>query len=674
MRVAVRVLQALTGQRGAAGGGADDEALAELVGELPHLVGGALPAEHRVEDVERDHRLAVRRVRRAGGDEVGHGAGLGDPLVEDLAVLGFLVVHELVAVDRLVGLAQRRVDAGRREEGLHTEGTGLVGDDRHPALAGLLVPHQVLDEPDEGHGGGHLLLARALEQRGEGAVGRRRQGHVLDLAGRGRTAERRAALVQVLHLGAVRARVAVGDDAVGEGAVRDREAKEVAHVLELVDRELLHLVVRVLRLEPGTQRVALDGLRQDDRRRTLVLQGGLVRGVDLAGLVAAAGAVEALGDLRVGEHPGQLHELGVGAEEVLADVGHVAGRVRLELRVRYLAQAAYQGARGVELEQLVPGGAPQGLDDVPAGAAELGFQLLDHAEVGAHRTVETLQVAVDDEGQVVELLAGGEGQGGGRLGLVHLAVAQEGPDVRVGGVLDAPVLQVAVEARLVDRGERAEAHGHRRELPQPRQAPRVGVGRQAVAAGLLAEVVELLLGDAPVEEGTGVDAGGGVALDVELVARSVGLLPAEEVLEAGLVQPRGGGEGGDVAADAVLGAAGHHGGRVPAVPRGDPGFHRLVTGELRLRGGGDGVDVVRLQQLRQREAGGLGVLERAAEQVFGAARTGGLGDGVERGRPFGGLLGVAVRELVELARKLSYGVGHRCAPPSGQRRGGEENP
>ncbi|GGT55506.1 hypothetical protein GCM10010271_69190 [Streptomyces kurssanovii] len=35
-----------------------------------------------------------------------------------------------------------------------------------------------------------------------------------------------------------------------------------------------------------------------------------------------------------------------------------------------------------------------------------------------------------------------------------------------------------------------------------------------------------------------------------------------------------------------------------------------------------------------------------------------LRDGVEGRRPLGGFLGVAVRELVELARKLAYGVGH----------------
>ncbi|GGJ96963.1 hypothetical protein GCM10011583_30620 [Streptomyces camponoticapitis] len=44
-----------------------------------------------------------------------------------------------------------------------------------------------------------------------------------------------------------------------------------------------------------------------------------------------------------------------------------------------------------------------------------------------------------------------------------------------------------------------------------------------------------------------------------------------------------------------------------------------------------------------------------------------LGDGVERGRPFGGFLGVAVRELVELARKLAYGVGHGRRLPDRRR-------
>src|SRR5699024_11743770 len=60
------------------------------------------------------------------------------------------------------------------------------------------------------------------------------------------------------------------------------------------------------------------------------------------------------------------------------------------------------------LQQGVPLPAPDHLDDVPAGAPERGFQLLDDLAVAAHRAVQALQVAVDHEGEVVQLLPGGE--------------------------------------------------------------------------------------------------------------------------------------------------------------------------------------------------------------------------------------------------------------------------
>ena len=72
---------------------------------------------------------------------------------------------------------------------------------------------------------------------------------------------------------------------------------------------------------------------------------------------------------------------------------------------------------------------------VPAGAAEGGFQLLDDLAVAAHRAVEALQVAVDDEDQVVEPLARGQRDGAERLRLVGLAVAEEAPDALFGRVL-----------------------------------------------------------------------------------------------------------------------------------------------------------------------------------------------------------------------------------------------
>jgi hypothetical protein len=130
-RVAVLVLQPLAVQRGAAGGRAEQEAAAEHVGERPGGVAGALEAEHRVEDVERDHRLAVRGVRRARRRHRRHRPGLGDPLVQDLAGLGLLVRQQQLAVDRVVRLAVRAVDLGRREDRVEAERARLVRDDRH---------------------------------------------------------------------------------------------------------------------------------------------------------------------------------------------------------------------------------------------------------------------------------------------------------------------------------------------------------------------------------------------------------------------------------------------------------------------------------------------------------------------------------------------------------------
>ena len=139
-----------------------------------------------------------------------------------------------------------------------------------------------------------------------------------------------------------------------------------------------------------------------------------------------AAAAERL-DLVVGLVRDQRQQPRVGAEEVLADVGAGLDRVLLRLAVEHLAHALDQHAVDVARQQLVPLAAPDDLDHVPAGAAEDRLQLLDDLAVAAHRAVEALQVAVDDEDQVVEALARGDRERAQRLGLVGLAVAQERP-------------------------------------------------------------------------------------------------------------------------------------------------------------------------------------------------------------------------------------------------------
>ena len=130
----------------------------------------------------------------------------------------------------------------------------------------------------------------------------------------------------------------------------------------------------------------------------------------------------------------------------------------------------------VAREQRIPVAAPQQLDHVPAGAGEQSLELLDDRAVAAHRAVEPLQVAVDDEDQVVESFARSDRQARERLGLVHLAVADEGPHLAARACSASPrCSQVAQEARLVDREQRAESHRARRELPELRHQPRMGI-------------------------------------------------------------------------------------------------------------------------------------------------------------------------------------------------------
>ncbi len=99
-----------------------------------------------------------------------------------------------------------------------------------------------------------------------------------------------------------------------------------------------------------------------------------------------------------------------------------------------------------------------------------------------NRTIEPLEVAVDDPSQVVELLASGEADGPERFRLVAFTVAEEWPTRgRCPVCAKVAVAEVAVIAGVVNRHDRAEAHAHRRILPEVRHQPRVRVTRNAAA-------------------------------------------------------------------------------------------------------------------------------------------------------------------------------------------------
>ena len=297
-------------------------------------------------------------------------------------------------------------------------------------------------------------------------------------------------------------------------------------------------------------------------------------------------------------------------------------------------------------EQRIPARAPDDLDDVPARALIRGFELLNDLAVAAHGPVEALQIAVDDEDQIVEALAHRHRDRAHRLGLVGLAVAEEAPHLAILRRHDAASLEVAHEARLIDRHHRAQAHRHRRELPKFRHQPRMRIRRQPDAGpgDFLAEVVQIVLVEPPFEERARIDAGRRMPLEVHEIAAVLRRRRAPKVIEADFVQRRRRRVARDVAA--VLGAdairVNDHRHRIPADVGLDAALDRAIAGILGLLADGDRVQVGGVRAIRQIRARAARMIDHAFEQEVSALRTVNPQHGIDRLEPLLRLLRVEI--------------------------------
>ena len=175
-----------------------------------------------------------------------------------------------------------------------------------------------------------------------------------------------------------------------------------------------------------------------------------------------------------------------------------------------------------------------------------------------------------------------------------------------------------------------------------------GYDDRPTASDLAPEVIEIVLGEPAFEERTGVDAGCGVALDVDRVAGLAVVLAAEEVVEADLVEAGARRERRQVTADAVgvLVRLDDHGRGVPPDERADAALDQLVTGEPRLALGRDRVDVRRAHGGGEADLQLARPLEKLADQEPGPGLAVHLDDAVEAVEPLLRLLGVDVGQLV----------------------------
>ena len=226
------------------------------------------------------------------------------------------------------------------------------------------------------------------------------------------------------------------------------------------------------------------------------------------------------------------------AEKFLANVCAILGFVGLILTVNGLFHQASQQAFVILGEQRIPARTPDDLDDIPARATERGLEFLDDLAIAPHGPVQALQVAIDDENQIVETFANRHRDRAHRLGFVHFAIAKEAPDLAIRGRNQLPVFEVTHEACLVDGHHWSEAHRYSRELPEIGHEPWVRVRRQPAAANLAAKARQASFAQPALEVGTRIDARRRVSLDEDHVTAVLFIRRPPEMIEANFIKCR----------------------------------------------------------------------------------------------------------------------------------------
>ena len=338
------------------------------------------------------------------------------------------------------------------------------------------------------HGCGNLALTGAVQYRLE-----RRQFRYVELDDARRALRQEAtqlgtALEHVAHLVAVLRRLAKRQ--LGNVLIAHRNVEAIAQFAQRLIAELFLLVGHHLPFGRLAEPEALDRLGQDYGGPPACLHRRGVGRVHLAGIMAAAVETPDVFVRHVGDH---FLKARILAEEMLARIGAALGLEILILAIDALLHDFAQQALVVTRQQPIPARSPDYLDHVPAGAEKRGLQFLDDLAIAAHRPVEALQIAVDDEHQVVELLAHRHRYRAHGFGLVHLPVTAKRPYLAIRSRHQAAMLEIAYEARLIDRHHRPQAHRHGRKLPEIRHQPGVRIGAQAAAVDFLPEPTQLIL-------------------------------------------------------------------------------------------------------------------------------------------------------------------------------------
>ena len=162
------------------------------------------------------------------------------------------------------------------------------------------------------------------------------------------------------------------------------------------------------------------------------------------------------------------------------------------------------------------------------------------------------------------------------------------------------MLQIADEARLIDRTDRPDAHRARGKLPEVGHQPRVRIARETACTGarctqLTSIVLKITRIEPALKKSARIDARGGMRLHVDQVPCKIRLARPEEVVKPGLEEISSRRIAGDMPTKLGMSLIrpNDHRQRIPAHQCRQLPLTLQVPGECGLIGCRDGVDVRR---------------------------------------------------------------------------------
>src|ERR1019366_4445533 len=121
----------------------------------------------------------------------------------------------------------------------------------------------------------------------------------------------------------------------------------------------------------------------------------------------------------------------IATKKVLANIGTAFGFECLVITIGGAVHQIDEGAITISCKEFIPLAAPDDFDDIPTRATENRFEFLNNFAVTSDRTIEALQVAVDNKVEIIESFTRCQTNSTESFWFIALAITQKCPNVLI---------------------------------------------------------------------------------------------------------------------------------------------------------------------------------------------------------------------------------------------------